>query len=61
MSRPSYVEDVAYDQTVDTLARAGRMDRDEVMLILGEVGNIWPRSILREVIASATAEIERRV
>jgi hypothetical protein len=55
MSHARYIEDADYDRTVDALAHAGRMDRDEVMLILGEVGNIWPHSILRDVIVTATA------
>jgi hypothetical protein len=58
MSRPSYVSDDQYHRVVDALAHAGHMDRDEVIFILGEIGNIWPRSILLEsVTQAAKAEI----
>jgi hypothetical protein len=60
MSRARYIEDADYDRTVDALAQAGRMTRDEVMLILGEAGNIWPHSILRDVIITVAAENGRR-
>jgi hypothetical protein len=30
------------------------------MILIGETGGVWPQSILRDVIVTATAEIECR-
>jgi hypothetical protein len=58
VDRPQYVRDEWWNNLIDALMRTGRFTYDEAVSILCFDGNLWPHSILRDVIRSATAEAE---
>ncbi|MDI4663675.1 hypothetical protein K9U40_04920 [Xanthobacter autotrophicus] len=51
----AYIDDVSYNNLVEFLSllkpdpRTGRIDRDEIILALGERADIWPRGIIPDV------------
>lgn len=50
-SSEHYLDDATYARLVDAILNAepcawsGKVEKDQIMLVLGEVGDIWPKVI----------------
>lgn len=50
-----YLDDSTYHRLVDALSQlqpdpfTGRIDRDEIVTALGEIGDLWPAAIIPDV------------